>query len=80
MILGTSGKALEQHGATLIASLNILPGPEHVDSRLSLRTGKGQFEIGQTWALRKQLSQAKSLVPGKEISIYRISVKMMWPS
>lgn len=33
---------------TLIASLNFLAHPEHMDSRLSLRTGKGQFEIGQT--------------------------------
>lgn len=48
MILGTSDKALEQHTATSIASLNFPPRPEHVDSRLSLRTGKGQFEIGQT--------------------------------
>lgn len=41
-------RAWSKAGKTLIASLNCPPHPEHVDSRLSLRTGKGQFEIGQT--------------------------------
>ena len=76
-----------QAGKTLIASLNYpspskppSPTAKRSNSKLNLRTRKGQFEIGQTWVPYKPLSQAKSLVPGKEISIYRISVKMMWPS